>query len=181
MSDDKLLQDAQRLCKEIPPERDLWPGIEAVIGTPARPRWTRALTQAAAVVLLVGASASVTYMVTKPDESAPTVLPVVTEFNIQQAAFGPEFELSVGYKLARGKLQSQLDVKLEQLSPDARAAVEQNLEVIRDAIAEINAALELEPDNALLQELLMNTYREELAVMQQVDGLARNVMLRNDI
>ena len=39
----------------------------------------------------------------------------------------------------------------------------------------------LEPSNALLQELLLKTYREELAVMRKVGGLTQDVMLRNDI
>ena len=53
--------------------------------------------------------------------------------------------------------------------------------LIKPAIAEINAALEEDPHNALLQELLLKTYREELNVMRQVRGLTRDVMSRNDI
>jgi hypothetical protein len=36
-------------------------------------------------------------------------------------------------------------------------------------------------DNVLLQELLLNTYGEELTVMRKVDGLANSVMRREDI
>jgi hypothetical protein len=74
-----------------------------------------------------------------------------------------------------------MDMEMAKLSPEARANVEENLAVIRGAIVEINAALEQEPGNVLLQELLMKTYREELAVMQRVGGLTQDVMLRNDI
>ena len=42
-------------------------------------------------------------------------------------------------------------------------------------------ALEKEPENMLLQERLLNTYREELALLRRVSSLTRNVMLRNDI
>ncbi|MCH7834978.1 MAG: hypothetical protein IH911_07890, partial [Proteobacteria bacterium] len=70
---------------------------------------------------------------------------------------------------------------LARLSPDARAGVENNLQVIRDAINDINGALEHEPDNALLQELLLSTYHQELRVMRNVGGLTHRVMSRNDI
>ena len=56
-----------------------------------------------------------------------------------------------------------------------------NLTLIHDAIAEINVALERDPENILLQERLLNTYREELALLRRVSSLTRNVMLRNDI
>ena len=74
-----------------------------------------------------------------------------------------------------------MNLELDRLSPDIRAEVEENLAVIRDAITEINSALEEEPDNFLLQELLLKTYREELTVMRNVGGLTQNVMSRNDI
>ena len=61
------------------------------------------------------------------------------------------------------------------------AGVEKNLEIIRTAIAEINAALEQSPDNILLQDLLIDTYQQELAVMRKIGGLTHNVMSRNDI
>jgi len=67
------------------------------------------------------------------------------------------------------------------LSPETRADIQKNRVLIHDAIAEINLALEKEPENMLLQERLLNTYREELALLRRVSSLTRNVMLRNDI
>ena len=40
-------------------------------------------------------------------------------------------------------------------------------------------ALKAEPHNALLQELLVSTYREELEIMRRVGGLTQEVMVRN--
>ena len=62
-----------------------------------------------------------------------------------------------------------------------RADVEENLAVIQNAVDEISAALASEPNNALLQEMLADAYRKELAVMRHVGGLARNATARNDI
>jgi len=89
--------------------------------------------------------------------------------------------LSSEYQTARTTLKAEMDKELARLSPEARAGVEQNLAVIREAIAQINAALEREPGNELLHELLLKTYREELDVMRKVGGLTQDVMLRNDI
>ena len=54
--DDKLMEAARALETEIAPERDLWPDIENAIAKPSRGRWNKVFAQAAAVVLLVGAS-----------------------------------------------------------------------------------------------------------------------------
>jgi hypothetical protein len=89
--------------------------------------------------------------------------------------------LGQGFQDARSNLAAQLDIELDRLTPEARAGVEENLAVIRNAIVEINSELEMEPDNILLQELLLKTYRDELTVMRKVGGLTQSVMSRNDI
>ncbi len=180
--DDKLMTAAAQLSTEITPERDLWPDIEAAIADPAPQgrSWTPYLAQAAAIVLLVGASSSITYMMTKsgpnvsPDPSAPGL-------DFEFVSFGSNYELGQGFQDARSNLAAQLDIELDRLSPEARAGVVENLAVIRNAITEINSELEMEPDNILLQELLLKTYHDELTVMRKVGGLTQNVMSRNDI
>lgn len=180
--EDKLSRAASRLAKEISPERDLWPEIETAISNPVREksRWTPMFAQAAAVVLLVGASSGLTYLAVK-DERTVTVPVYTPEYVFEQAAFGKSHNLGTDYQDARADLVSRLDQQLERLSPEEREDVEKTLLVIREAIADINVALEQDPDNAHLQELLQKTYREELNVMRRVGGLTRNVMLRNDI
>lgn len=180
-NEDQLMRDASRLPREIAPERDLWPEIEAAIDVVTeRPRWPKYLAQAAAVLLLVSGSSFLTYQFTRTGQPVVEV-PVVGDYSVRTAAFGANFELGSGYRLAHSSLQARMDRELAKLSPEARAGVEANIEVIREAIAEINTALEQEPGNVLLQELLMRTYREELAVMRKVGGLTQDVMLRNDI
>ena len=180
--DDKLTAAARQLAKEITPERDLWPEIESVITNPVRERsrWTPMFAQAAAVVLLIGASSGLTYVVVK-DERAVTVPVYTPELIFERAAFGANHNLGSDYQDARADLASRLDQQLARLSAGEREDVEKTLLVIQEAIADINTALEQDPDNAYLQELLQKTYREELNVMRRVGGLTRNVMLRNDI
>ena len=42
-------------------------------------------------------------------------------------------------------------------------------------------ALAEDPGNVLLQELLIETYRDELDVMKRVDAISNNAMVRGDI
>ena len=175
--DDKLDKAARQLATEVTPERDLWPGIEQAIRTPRRQMpW---FAQAAAVVLLVGASSSVTYLAVK-DSAGPAVA-VAPELVFERAAFGGDYHLGPGFQDARNSLRAQLDAELGSLSPAAQRDIQANLDVIHGAIVEINTALEQEPDNVLLQQQLLRAYREELALLRRVGGLTRNVMIRNDI
>jgi len=181
-NDDKLTAAARQLAQEITPERDLWPDIEAAITNPVRERsrWTPMFAQAAAVVLLIGASSGLTYLAVK-DEQVLMVPAYTPEYVFERAAFGSSHNLGSDYQDARADLVSRLDQQLARLSPEEREDVEKTLLVIREAITDINSALSQDPDNAYLQELLQKTYREELNVMRRVGGLTRNVMLRNDI
>lgn len=178
---DELTKAAASLKTEISPQRDLWPVIAAAIEQPAqRSRWTPMLAQAAAVVLLIGASSLVTYKLTATDPVLGTVIATPTML-FEQASFGNRYSLGPGFQDARDSLADELDVELERLSEAARADIATNLKIIHDAIAEMNKALQEEPDNVLLQEQLLRTYRDELTLLRRVSGLSRNVMMRNDV
>ncbi len=179
MNDDKLMKAAGQLSTQISPERDLWPGIAEAIATPAPKRWSPLFAQAAAVVLLVGGSSAVTYMTMK-DNISPTVI-ASPDMIFEQASFGNRYYLGPGFQDARNTLVADLEVELDRLSPETRQDITSNLALVHSAIAEINGALEKEPENILLQERLLSTYREELALLRRVSSLTRNVMLRNDI
>lgn len=179
MTEDNLMTNAKRLNTEIAPERDLWPAIAASIAEPRRPRWTPMLAQAAAIVLLVGASSSITYLVVK-DEQQP-VTRVAPELLFEQTAFGGRYNLGPGFQDARNELAAELDEELKRLSPAARAEIESNIALVHAAIFDINQALEEDPNNVLLQQQLLNAYRDELALLRHVSGLTRSIMARNDI
>jgi hypothetical protein len=177
--DDKLDRAARQLATEISPDRDLWPDIAAEITAPKRSRWTPMLAQAAAIVLLVGASSAVTYIAVKND-SGP-VVSIAPELVFEQASFGGNYHLGPGFLDARNGLRAELDVEMVRLSTETRSDIQANLDLIHKAIVDINAALEEEPDNAMLQQKLLRAYREELTLLRRVGGLTRNVMKRNDI
>ena len=78
-------------------------------------------------------------------------------------------------------LTGSFDARLDSLAPESREEVLQNIQTIRQAISDINKALADDPDNVLLQELLIDMYRDELSVMRQVDGISRAATYRGDI
>lgn len=178
--DDKLMEAARALETKVAPDRDLWPDIESAIARPSRTRWNTVFAQAAAVVLLIGVSSGLTYLAM--NNRTPSAPPLANNSGLtyEQASFGDQYTLGPDYEDARSSLKAQLDGHLERMSPEARADVGKNLEAIRAAIEEINRALAYDPDNALLQELLLSTYKEELSLMMKVDSVANAAMYRTD-
>ena len=179
MNEDEILQAASQLKTEISPERDLWAGISEAIEKPRTRRWTPMLAQAAAVVLLVGASSTITYLAVK--DSQPQTVVATTDMIFEQVSFGNRYNLGADFQAARDELVGELDSELERLSPAAGDDIRANLTLIHSAINEMNNALEKDPENIFLQKRLLRLYRDELELLQRVTGLSRNVMLRNDI
>jgi len=184
--DDELMSLAAKLNTPVKPDRDLWPEIERAIGAPVRPGrsvWNSVWAQAAAVVLLVGGSSGITYLAVHDggDPTTPVGGTPALIFEPVSGSFGSQYNLGPDYQDARRDLAAKLDDELENLPPETRDVVDANLATIRHAIEDINKALAEDPDNVLLQELLLGTYRDELSLMNQVESITRTAMRRGDI
>jgi hypothetical protein len=160
------------LARDVPPDRDLWPAIAA--GLEPRRAVRRWLPLAAAAVLLVTASSLITATLVRrakgPVAARPAAVPAAPA--AQRAAFGPGHALDQEYAAARQQLASMLARRIDRLPRSARHKLEDNLAELHRAADEINAALALQPGDALLEELLLNTYQDELAVLASVNQLA---------
>lgn len=184
--DDDLMAAAGKLAKEVSPERDLWPGIaEAIVepDKPARKRWKNGWAQAAAVVLLTAGSSGITYLAVTDDTDpvSPVAEGPAYVFEPVSARFGGMYNLGPDFVDARLSLAAKMGNELDRLTPAQREEVAKNITLIRTAIEDINKALTDDPDNALLQKLLINTYREELDLMMRVDSITNAAMRRGDI
>ena len=91
------------------------------------------------------------------------------------AAFGPAGQLDPEYVAARGQLTQLLDQRIAALPTSARAKLEFNLGEMRRAADEINAALAEQPGDPLLEELLLKTYQDELAMLSNISQLTSSL------
>lgn len=181
--DNGLLAAARRLPEEVSPERDLWPEIQARLGeggTEAAPSfeprsrvWPIRFAAAAA---LVAATALVTLSLV--DRPMPETANLTAR---EPAMFGAGYDLGAKHQLVRANLSEDLARHLEAMPPETAAVVERNLAQIREAVAEINRALEKDPGNILLEQLLMAAYQDEMEVLSNVNRMAGAVPSRNEI
>jgi hypothetical protein len=162
-----------RLPRSVDPAQDLWPVIEARLQSGERRSRARWAWQAAAAVLLVVGSSVLTASLMKRDEArvAGSREAAAGVVEVTPAAYGPAYAPDPGYLAARQQLAKMLESRVERLPPSARHKLVANLAEIRRATAEINAALAVQPGDPLLEELLVNAYQDELAVLASVNDL----------
>ena len=72
------------------------------------------------------------------------------------------------YQRAHEALMQSLNAQLAALPPASRAKVLGSLATIHEAKRALEEALGKDPGNALLQELLVNTYQDEMRVLTDV-------------
>jgi hypothetical protein len=166
------------LPKAIEPERDLWPQIEARLAeggraapaavAAARPRravsarlqWLAAAAMVGCVAVGVWIGRSVI-----PGAAAPPLA------QVSPRAPGPMQTAWVSdprYQREHDALLRSLGAQLASLPPASRAKVMTSLATVRQAKQQLEEALGKDPGNALLQELLVNTYQDEMRVLTDV-------------
>ncbi len=175
------------LPREIAPPHDGWASLEARLresGTPqpdegtghrsgrgAARRWRSqwaSIAAVAAVLAAVAAGVSIDRWVLSPNRPAPQVA---------ARGIGPTGEsMTVAYITdprylrERAALLRSLNARLAQLPPPTRQKVLQSLATIHQSIQQIQQALGKEPGNALLQELLIDSYQSEMQVLATVQA-----------
>jgi hypothetical protein len=158
------------LPRELRPARDLWPDIESRLEPRAR-RGAWAWQAAAAIALVAVSSLITANLVRRADTPAARASAPDPQAQVMKAAFGPSYSLNAEYDAARRQLAADLERRLAVLPPSARQKLEANLAEMHRAAAEINAALARQPGDPLLEELLLNTYQDELGVLASVNQL----------
>lgn len=179
-SDLELRAQLSRLPRSVEPSRDLWAGIEKELRTGSVPhrlsgaRWAAAAGVAglALGILLMwpmrrGEAPQVAQDTTAPSTVQQTVRPAHAVPGQAGYSFVPASTDAV-----RQRLQAQVVARLATLPPATRKKVEANLLLIKNAVSEIQSALAKDPGNALLQELLVSTYQNELDTLVNVQTLA---------
>jgi anti-sigma factor RsiW len=176
-----LLTRVGVLPRTIAPAHDQWQGIMARImagkagdenlagrGT----RWYPLGAAAAAAAVLIVAVSLVTAVLigshrsrvaVAPDRPAPTAAAVPASLELEQ--------VQATYAAARAQLRAALEARRGSLSPQTFEVVEQNLRIIDEAVAKVQAALARDPGNKELPALLVAVYKQEIDLLQQVAQL----------
>lgn len=178
--DERKVSSLRELSPAIEPARDLWPQIEARINEErrtapgamaAQPRPVRAR----AVPLRWLAAAAVVASVAVGVWIGRSLLPAARPgAGVESAAADAPTALDVAYvsdpryQRDRAALMQSLQARLAALPPPARAKVMASLAAIHRAKQDLENALGKDPGNALLQELLVNTYQDEMRVLTDV-------------
>jgi anti-sigma-K factor RskA len=173
-----LIRRAQALPKEIDPGRDLWRGIERRIAeTPANmvtfSRRTLYLAGAAAAAVAVVAALS--FVAMNQNQPAEPTQPRIAEgsgqpdANVQFASYeDAQYELAIPqYKSATDALHQSLNERRDSMEEETWVAVSESLAVIHQAIADIEAALEDDPENTDLRSMLVAAYEKEVGLLRQ--------------
>jgi len=184
----RALGSLGELSRDVPPPRDLWPAIAEQIESerqsgvsremqakPAdrrsgsRPSAFQWMSLAAVIVALavgiwLGRSVLPGSGVTTPPNLSAGANPSIES----QAVLPASLVTDPRYTKQREEMIKSLEAQLDTLPPETQLKVASSLKTIRASMKDIQAALGRDPANALLQELLVNTYQDEMRVLTAV-------------
>jgi hypothetical protein len=172
----------RELPQSIEPPHDLWPGIEAQLGdipgaasgaTPAQRRAMRLRWLAAAAMVACAAVGVWIGRSLLPGTPGGGTAPVTASHapsipGVAPTALDAAYVSDPRYQQQRAELVRALQARLATLPPPERDKVTASLQAIEKAKADLEQALGHDPSNALLQELLVNTYQDEMRVLTDV-------------
>jgi hypothetical protein len=176
--EERKVHSLSELPTAIEPQRDLWPQIEVRLksapGAAAAPpvraraaqlRWLAAAAMVASVAVGVWIGRDLL-----PLGSAAVAPPQATNLPAMNegAAVAAAYVSDPRYRHEREELLKSLQAQLDAMPPPARAKVAASLTAIETAKKDLESALGKDPSNALLQELLINTYQDEMRVLTDV-------------
>ncbi len=169
---DTLLEQARALPSSVEPPGDLWPAIRArAAQTQSRAHWPQARYAVAALVLICITS-GVSFWLGRVGAPAPSAAITTQSMTVH---FGRHHTLGSEFVRARSDLNVALELELVRMTPETRSVVVTNLATLEEALSQINVALTGNPNNVMLQRMLLSAYTEELFFLREVNGLARSV------
>jgi hypothetical protein len=176
---DALETRLARLQQELPPPRDLWPEIEArLVGR--RVQWRLGLGLAAGIAA-VAILALIGLQLSRPAPHAVTAdagtgtsagsIPgtgtgAVPNPGAVIATSAPDTAARAARDAAYLRTQAAVEQSFEQelahLPKATQVRLRQDLDIIRNARADIRRALDAAPENPLLQQLFADTWQQEM-------------------
>ena len=173
------------LPRDIPPPHDGWAALEARLresGLPQadagaeqrarmeparrwRPRVMQIATLAAVLAAVVVGISIDRWILSAGHPTSPTAS---TSGSSVDRGIPVSYITDPRYQRERAELLRTLDARLAKLPAPTRKKVLQSLATIHQSMRDIQQALGREPGNALLQELLIDSYQNEMQVLSTV-------------
>ena len=194
-NEERKISSLRDLPLDIAPPRDLWQGIEAQLGQgprdsadraggardaaeaarrfgrSGRMRWLAAAAMIATLAVGIWIGRAVLPAPGKPPEAVGVIASNVS--SNEPGAWHAAYVMDSKYTRERAQLVKGLEARLATLPPESRAKVIASLKAINDSKRDLEAELGKDPSNALLQELLVNTYQDEMRVLTAVHEAGR--------
>lgn len=190
------------LLPDLPPGRDLWPGIESRL-TPRASRGSRGSRGSrAATAPADGVDDGIIPLrwrrrvaVTIPQLAAAAIALVVFSVGAMWLALGgaagpdpavsagpagaagpggaPQIVFAAAYNQAIAELEVEFDRRRSELDPETVRVVEENLAIIDAAILDAGRALEADPASGFLNTHLANAMRQKVDLLRRVAVIER--------
>jgi hypothetical protein len=185
-SDERTVKSLRELPPALEPGRDLWPQIEARLKVSpgvstatqsaaaararvAALRWLAAAAMVSCVAVGVWVGRDLVPVGTPGAAAVPTAGSTTAATPLSEgAAVDAAYVSDPRYRHQRAELMKSVQARLEAMPEPARAKVAASLAAIETAKKDLESALGKDPSNALLQELLINTYQDEMRVLTDV-------------
>lgn len=168
-----LLERAQKLSPGVSPSRNLWPGILDQIEESRAQSWgyaNRSWVALAAVLALAVLLLPLLFRHPAPD-TGEQVTAATTDSTAMDSATLARADLARSEDrvlLMRRDLVEAIEIRRDLLGPEASQSVEESLLVLDQAVADIQQALEENPDDRRLHLLLAAKYQHEVRLLQRV-------------
>jgi len=178
-----LLAEAASLPREIEPPQDFWPALSQQMEhgeksasrftRRGRPWWAQPIVYAAAALLLIAGGMLGTMF-------RADFAPVLSPREVVAVLFGhtPDTVVSQEFRSAetqfiqaRSQLRMAVEEQKSKLSPETLAVIEQNLDIIDNAIQDMQVALAKNPRDTRLSEQLLAMYQKQVDLLQQATQL----------
>ena len=163
-----LVDQAGGLESEIRPSRDLWPGIHARMGrrrSLLSPGWLQ--LAAAGLALAVLSVPFSVWWTGRHDAGDSTAVQAEVEIG-SFATRAERARAEDGVQLARTDLVTAIERRRDVIEDDTLRIWEDNMILLDQAIGELRAALDDDPQNLRLRMLLASRYQQERKLLQKV-------------
>jgi hypothetical protein len=176
----ELKNEVAELPRSIEPPAGSWAKIRNEIERPAKPArvawWQRPVFLAAAALLLVATSSTITTIAVNRRGTEPSlqIAQAAADTSNGQASLAQFTVKESDYLRAVNDLSAILDAQEESLSPETIKTLRESIKIIDAAILEARNALAADPANKTLMEMLAKSYEQKVDLLKRTTEMARS-------